>query len=109
MTSKLIDDWLRAQNIGARGRNNIRMSIVMLFHFARSRGYLPKGQPTEAEEVPKAKERGGKIGILTPWQLAVLLREGDEEAKLYFSLAAFTGIRSAELIRLDWRDVNFGR
>jgi len=109
VTAGLIDDWLRALNLGARGRNNIRMSIVTLFHFARARGYLPKGQSTEAEDVPKAKERGGKIGILAPKQLADLFERAEEEAKLYFALGAFTGIRSAELIRLEWHDVNFAR
>src|SRR5205823_7790642 len=69
----------------------------------------PKGQPTEAEEVAKAKDRGGKIGILTPKQLASLLDRGDDEPKLYFAIGAFTGLRSAELIRLEWDDVNFAR
>jgi len=109
LTTKLIDDWLRGKNLGPRGRNNIRMSIVTFFRFARSRGYLPKGEPTEAEGVPKAKERGGKIGILAPQQLATLFDTADAEAKLYFAIGAFTGIRSAELIRLEWRDVNFTR
>jgi integrase len=85
------------------------MSIVTLFHFARSRGYLPKGQPTEAEDVAKAKDHGGEIGILTSKQLADLLAAVDEEAKLYLAIGAFAGLRSAELIRLDWEDFNFAR
>jgi integrase len=109
VAARFIEEWLVAQKIGARARNNMRMSIITLFHFARSRGYLPKGQPTEAEEVAKAKDRGGKIGILTPKQLANLLVAAEEEPKLYFAIGAFTGLRSAELIRLEWDDINFAR
>ena len=109
VAARFIEEWLVAQKIGARARNNMRMSIITFFHFARSRGYLPKGQATEAEEVAKARDRGGKIGILTPKQLANLIGSGDEEARLYFALGAFTGLRSAELIRLEWEDVNFPR
>jgi integrase len=109
VASRFIDEWLAAQKIGPRSRNNIRQCVVTLFRFARARGYLPKGQPTEAEDIAKAKDRGGEIGILTPKQLADLLEAADEEAKLYFALGAFTGLRSAELIRLEWQDVNFAR
>jgi integrase len=109
VSARFIEEWLAALKIGARARNNIRMSIITLFHFARARGHLPKNQPTEADEVAKAKDRGGKIGILTPKQLAKLLNIRDREAKLYFAIGAFTGLRSAELIRLEWSDVNFAR
>jgi integrase len=109
VTARLIDEWLAAHKLGPRSRNNIRQSIVTLFRFARARGYLPKGQPTEAEDVAKAKDRGGEIGILTPKKLAGIFEAVDEEAKLYFALGAFSGLRSAELIRLEWQDVNFVR
>ncbi len=109
VAARFIEEWLAALKVGARARNNIRLSIITLFHFARSRGHLPKGQPTEADEVAKAKDRGGKIGILTPKQLAKLVNARDKEAKLYFAIGAFTGLRSAELIRLEWDDINFAR
>ena len=44
-----------------------------------------------------------------PQELATLLRKADAEATLYLALGAFTGLRSAELIRLEWEDVNFER
>ncbi len=108
-TAKLIEEWLAAQKLGPRGRNNIRTSIITLFHFARSRNYLPKGQPTEADDVPKAKDRGSKIGILTPKQLALLMKKAEGNTRLYFSLGAFTGLRSSEILRLDFSDINFER
>jgi integrase len=109
VTTALIETWLRSAKRGARTRNNIRLSIVTLFNFAKDRGYLSKSLETEADQLAKAKDRGGKIGRLLPEQLAGLLKSVGEEAKLYLSLGAFTGLRSAELIRLEWQDVNFAR
>jgi integrase len=109
ITAAQIEDWLRKIKCGPRTRNNIRLSIVTLFNFAKARGYLPKHVPSEADHVAKAKDRGGEIGIFRPSQLADLLAAGDEEAKLYVAIGAFTGLRSAELIRLEWQDVNFTR
>jgi hypothetical protein len=56
VTPAVIEDWLKDQDIVARTRNNLRASIVTLFNFARTRGYLPKGIPTDAEDVPRAKD-----------------------------------------------------
>src|SRR5436305_11735955 len=96
VTAAQIEDWLRRIKRGPRTRNNIRLSIVTLFNFAKARGYLPKMIATEADHVAKAKDRGGEIGIFRPEQLADLLNTVDEEAKLYFAIGAFTGLRSAE-------------
>jgi len=109
VTASMIEQWLAALKVGARARNNIRASVVALFQYARAHGYLPKDQRTEAEHVGRAKDRGGKIEILAPKDLDQLLRKADAEAVLYLALGAFTGLRSAELIRLEWHDLNLGR
>lgn len=109
VTTRQIEEWLRSFKIGPRARNNIRASIVLLFHFARKHGCLPKGQPTEADEVAKAKDRGGKIGILAPDELARVLAHSPEKVRLFLVLGAFTGMRSSEILRLEWGDINFDR
>src|SRR6266480_2169220 len=107
MTTALIVRWLDSLKLGPRSRNNVRQSIVTLFHFARRRGYLPKGQMTEADDVETVRDHAGEIAILKPTQLASLLRKAKPIHQLYFALAAFSGIRSAELLRLEWSEINF--
>lgn len=105
-----MEKWLRSQPVGPRARNNMRASIVTLFRFAQKQGYLPKGARTEADEIAKAKDRGGEIGVLTPMALARLLHEpAPERIHLFLALGAFTGMRSSEILRLQWADVNFDR
>ncbi|HEV3394462.1 MAG TPA: site-specific integrase [Chthoniobacterales bacterium] len=104
-----IEHWLRGLPIQARARNNIRASIVTLFRFAQKHNYLPRGVATEADEVGKAKDRGGAIGILSPNQLRHVLTHSRQELRLFLALGAFTGMRSSELLRLEWSEVNLIR
>jgi len=107
VTTGLIVRWLDSLKLGPRSRNNVRQAIVTLFHFARRRGYLSKGQMTEADDVETARHHEGEIAIFKPTQLASLLRKAKPIHQLYFALAAFSGIRSAELLRLEWSEINF--
>ncbi len=104
ITARLIEQWLIGLKVGPRSRNNNRMSIVSLFHYARKHGYLPREQQTEADLVDKVKDRGKKIEILTPAQMTKLMAKAEGETALYFALAGFAGIRAAEILRLEWKD-----
>jgi integrase len=98
--------WLDSLKIGGRSRNNVRQAVVTLFNFSRRSGYLPKGETTEAADVETVRDHDGEIAILTPAELSKLLRKSKLDYQLYFALAAFTGIRSAELLRLEWSEIN---
>lgn len=82
-----IEEWLRGLEIKARARNNIRASIVTLFRFAQKHNYLPRGVVTEADEVDKAKDRGGAIGILSPDQLELALSRSRQKLRLFLAWA----------------------
>ena len=99
--------WLDSLKVGPRSRNNVRQAVVTLFNFARRRGYLPKGETTEAADVETVRDHGGEIAILAPAELSKLLKRAKPIYQLYFALAAFSGIRSAELLRLEWSEINF--
>jgi integrase len=59
--------------------------------------------------VDKVKDRGKKIEILTPSQMGKLMAKAKGKIALYLALAGFSGIRAAELLRLEWKDFNFAR
>ena len=109
ITARLIEQWLANLKVGPRSRNNYRASVVTLFHYARKHGYLPREKQTEADLVDKVKDRGKKIEILTPVQMAKLMAKARGKNGLYLALAGFAGIRAAEILRLEWKDFNFVR
>jgi integrase len=75
-----------------------------MYNFAIARGYAVENPATKAAKV---KSPDGNIGILTPTQTARLLEATDRELLPYIAIGAFAGLRSSEIERLDWADINF--
>ena len=107
ITSSDIEAWLDSFKAAGRTRNNYRATLCTLFSFARSRGYLPRKERTEAELTMKASDRGGEIGIYTPAELSVMLAGIEEKFLPLVALGAFAGLRTAEIHRLEWQDIDF--
>ena len=81
----------------------------MLWRFAKQCGYLPRDRSTEADGLPRAKTIGGEIEIFRPGDFAKLIAQADAEVLLFLAIGAFTGLRHAEILRLEWDDVRFGQ
>jgi integrase len=104
----LIDDWLTSmKEASGRTRNNYRNALITLFSFARQKGYLVRGQETEAEFSGRYGNKGGEIGIYTPGQLEVLLTRIEPRFVPFLAIGAFAGLRSAEIVRLEWPEIRF--
>jgi integrase len=56
---------------------------------------------------PHAKAR--QVAILTPEQLAALLRAAAPDFIPYLALSAFSGLRREEIARLDWSEIKLDR
>jgi integrase len=104
-----IDKWLDGMDdAGDRTKNNYRMALVTLFSYARDKNYLPRGEQTEAEFVTRHDgKKGGVIGIYTPQEFATLLHYVDERFLPFVALGGFAGLRSIEILRLEWKDIWF--
>ena len=104
-----MDKWIDGMvDAGKRTKNNYRVALITLFSYARNKGYLPRGEQTEAEFVNRYDDkRGGVIGIYTPKEFATLLNYVDERFLPFVALGGFAGLRSIEILRLEWKDVWF--
>jgi integrase len=91
---------------GDTNRANFREFFVGLFRFAQRRGFLPRDSRTEAEQLETGRPKGGQVQIYSPAELDSALAAAQGKERLAVALAAFTGIRSAELRRLYWEDIN---
>lgn len=104
ITAREINEFLNARtSLGPRSRNQMRMLAINAFNFAASLGYCEKNP---AESALAAKEIAKPVGILRPDELARLLAEMRGDYLPYVAIGAFAGLRCAEILRLDWREVN---
>lgn len=105
LTTAQLDDWLRSLKISPRSRHNIRQTLITLFRFARSRGYLPDERTTAAEKTARGKVVEGEIEIFQPEELSMLLIHATPDLVPFLAIGGFAGLRPAEIQRLEWRDV----
>jgi len=101
-----IDDWLRGLNVAGQTRNNFRTVLGTLFEFAALRGYAA-GNPTL--KIGKAKVVRGAPEIFTPQQMQKILEKAPYDFIPYLAIGGFAGLRSAELERLDWSEIDLGQ
>ncbi len=100
-----------------RTRNNYRTAFCTLFRFARERAYLPMDIKTEAERIRKAGERKTKKTlalelrgkVYTGAEMQQILDGLPDRWRPLAVLGAFAGIRTSEIHRLQWEDINFDR
>ena len=107
--SEKIDEWLRSLGVAPRTRNGILTSLRTLFTFAKGRSFLPKSEVTEADSLAKAKVGDTDTEIFTPAQMRAFMEAASGELIPYLAIAAFAGLRPAEIGRLHWSAINLGR
>jgi len=109
ITAPQIEDFFRGLKLSARSYINFRRVVNSLFEFAKRRGYLAKDHD-EMSRVEKISDHGiGSISVYTPQEMARLLRAADQDFLPVLAIGGFAGLRSSELERVNWSDVDLGR
>lgn len=92
---------------GPRAFNNFLGAISAMFSFAKKQGYLPQAEKTKAELVERRKARVDSIAIYTPAEFDLIIRNIGEQAVPFVALAGLAGIRTEEIFRMKWEQVDF--
>lgn len=98
-----IDDWLRGLGVAGQTRNNFRTVLRTLFEYAVARGYALSNP---VAKLAKAKVVRGAPAIFTPAQMQILLEKAPRDFVPYLAIGGFAGLRTAEIERLDWSEVD---
>jgi len=106
VTGVMIQKHLDGLNVAGRTQQNHLRHITSLFRFAARKKYLPKDALDEIAAVEKPEAELTDIEIFSPVELRELLTAARPEIIPWLAVAAFAGLRTAELQRLDWHEVN---
>ncbi|HEV2437001.1 MAG TPA: site-specific integrase [Verrucomicrobiae bacterium] len=105
VTGKDINDFIHGLDVEGRTKNNYRQAINVLFEYARKQKYLPRDHAV-MDEVEAAAEADFEIEIFTPDELRKLLTHAHADLLPVLAIGAFAGLRSAEIERLEWSEIN---
>jgi integrase len=103
-----LDAWLGGLPFAAKTKNGMRIVLVACGNWAEGRSYLVKGgSPFPA--MVRYKETKSSVSIFTPENITSLLNKADVALRPFLALGAFAGLRTAELQRLDWKEIDLDR
>ncbi|MBU6399566.1 MAG: hypothetical protein KGS61_04560 [Verrucomicrobia bacterium] len=106
VSGTMIEAWLEGMKGSGRSKRNYLRVIGTLFGFAIKRKYLPKEALEEISAVQPPREDNGEIEIFTVAEMGEVLAAARPELVPVLAIGGFAGLRSAELGRLDWSEVN---
>jgi len=108
LTTPALDKWLGGLKLGATTKNDMRRVLGTCGNWAEKQGHLLKGASPFPGMV-RYKETKSAVSIFTPENIASLLKKADGTLRPYLALGAFAGLRTAELQRLDWSEIDLDR
>lgn len=104
LTSEDVRGFFERLKLSPRSFNNFLNALRTFFRFAQDRGWLAKEVDLLAGLKPR-KEKRSPVEILSPDEATSLMQHAPCEIAPCLALGAFAGLRSEEILRLEWADV----
>jgi integrase len=108
VTASMLADWIAGLKLSPRSQLNYQRAITSLFEFARKRGYVARDYD-EHTLLQKPQLREQDIEIYSPTEAARLLAAAPKNFIPALAVSLFAGLRSQEILRLDWSDISLER
>lgn len=106
VSTKDVDAWLFALKCAPQTRANHRRLLHNFFSYAKGRGYCDENPVSRAAKVKLVRKAPG---ILAPADAAALLAACPAEIVPAVAIGLFAGLRTAEIARLDWQEIDIQR
>ena len=109
ITVEELDDWLRNLECAPKTRANFRANIGVLFSYAERRRMIDSN-PVKRTSAPKLIDKAPEIFSVN--DLAALLNAAQStflDVVPMLTIAAFGGLRDAEIKRLIWSEIDLKR
>jgi len=106
VTTSDVQSWLDGLDVAPRTAKNFRGALSTLFKFAAARQYIAKGENAATDTERITTNGDGAIEIYSPEEIAALLKAAPKTFLPFIALGAFGGLRSAEIERLDWKEID---
>ncbi|MBL9145337.1 MAG: tyrosine-type recombinase/integrase, partial [Verrucomicrobiaceae bacterium] len=103
VSTKDVDAWLFSLKCAPQTRANHRRLLHNFFSYAKGRGYCDENPVSRAARVKVIRKAPG---ILAPADAAALLAACSTEIVPAVAIGLFAGLRTAEIARLDWQEIN---
>jgi integrase len=99
-----VQSFFDSVTLSPRSFNNFLSMLRTFFRFAQERRWLSK-EANLLERVKRRKDKRAPVEILTPDEMTALLEHATPGIAPCLAMGAFAGLRSEEILRLEWKDV----
>ena len=109
ITAQMLQKYIDGLAVGNRAKLNRWRLILTALRFAVKRKYAPRELLEELEGVERPQAEQTKTQVFTPDELREMFDAARPSLVPWLAIAAFTGLRTAEILRLDWSEVKLPR
>jgi integrase len=106
LTPALISEYLAALPLAPRSKRNHRDTVGYFSRWLILNGFLPKGTDLLDGVRNYTARKIGEISTYTAEEMTRLIAAADAEILPFIVIAGFAGLRHAEIVWLDWSDVD---
>ena len=104
-----LDSFFASKLVSAfssKSRNHHRAALAQFFSWCVRKDYLPVGHRlNEADTMRPEHANTAEVEFYTPKEFRALLEAADGPMRAMIAIGGLAGLRTAELLRLDWADV----
>jgi len=104
LTASEVKDWIYGLSISAKRINNVLIPLRTVFSDAYAEELIDKNPMLRVKNLPVRVEEPQP---LTPAESKAILKELPQQGRNLIQFALWSGLRTSELIALEWGDVDF--